>query len=127
MKRSALSIHIELVYKTPVYKELCCMVSTCYIYSLEYFSVGHTTLSAKEVAAQAFMFFAAGFETAATTISFCLYELALNPDIQDRLRNEIDTVLKKHGGNVTYEGIQEMSYLDKTISGNVFETIQVNT
>ena len=103
------------------------MVSTCYIYSLEYFSVGHTTLSAKEVAAQAFMFFAAGFETAATTISFCLYELALNPDIQDRLRNEIDTVLKKHGGSVTYEGIQEMSYLDKTISGNVFETIQVNT
>jgi Cytochrome P450 len=127
IKRSALSIHIELVYKTPVYKELCCMVSTCYIYSLEYFSVGHTTLSAKEVAAQAFMFFAAGFETAATTISFCLYELALNPDIQDRLRNEIDTVLKKHGGSVTYEGIQEMSYLDKTISGNVFETIQVNT
>ena len=79
----------------------------------------------KELAAQAFMFFVAGFETSATTMNFCLYELALNPDIQDRLRNEIDTVLKKHGGSVTYEGIQEMSYLDKTISGKMLATIHV--
>jgi len=71
------------------------------------------------------MFFAAGFEPSATTMSFCLYELAVNPDIQDRLRNEIDTVLKKHGGSLTYDGIQEMSYLDKTISGTMLETIHV--
>jgi len=70
------------------------------------------------------MFFGAGFETSATTMSFCLYELALNPDIQDRLRNEIDTVLKKHGGSVTYEGIQEMKYLDKVISGKTFRIVQ---
>jgi len=76
----------------------------------------HTTLSAKELAAQIFVFFAAGFETSATTMSFCLYELALNLDIQDRLRNEIDTVLKKREGSVTYEDIQEMKYLDKVIS-----------
>jgi cytochrome P450 family 6 len=77
------------------------------------------------LAAQAFVFFSAGFEPSATTMSFCLYELALNPDIQDRLRNEIDTVLKNHGGSVTYEGIQEMSYLDKTISGTMLATIHV--
>ena len=70
------------------------------------------------------MFFAAGFETSATTMSFCLYELALNMDIQDRLRNEIDTVLKKHGDSVTYEGIQEMKYLDKIVSGKAFRVVQ---
>ena len=70
------------------------------------------------------MFFAAAFETSATTMTFCLYELALNLDIQDRLRDEIDTVLKKHGDSVTYEGIQEMKYLDKIISGKAFRIIQ---
>jgi cytochrome P450 len=97
------------------------VVSACYT---DRFAIGHTKLSAKELAAQAFVFFAAGFETSSTTMSFCLYELALNPDIQDRLRNEIDVVLKKHGNSVTYEGIQEMKYLDKVVSGKAFRIAQ---
>jgi cytochrome P450 family 6 len=69
------------------------------------------------IAAQAFVFFLAGFETTSTTMTFCLYELARNPDIQERVRNEIDTVLNNHDGNITYEAISEMVYLDKVVSG----------
>jgi cytochrome P450 family 6 len=69
------------------------------------------------IAAQAFVFFSAGFETSSTTMTFCLYELALNPDIQDRLRAEIDRVLQKNGGNITYESIFEMEYLEKVVDG----------
>ena len=69
------------------------------------------------LAAQAFVFFLAGFETSSTTMTFCLYELALNPDIQEVLRNEIDTVLKKQSDNISYEAIQEMTYLDKVVAG----------
>jgi len=73
--------------------------------------------SIDSLAAQAFVFFLGGFETSSTTMTFCLYELSLHQDIQDRLREEIDVVLQKHDGKLTYEGIQEMEYLDKVVSG----------
>jgi hypothetical protein len=45
-------------------------------------------------------------------------EVSLHQDIQERLREEIDAVLKKHDGKITYEAIQEMEYLDKVVAGN---------
>jgi cytochrome P450 len=73
--------------------------------------------SMNSLAAQAFVFFIAGFETSSTTMTFCIYELSLHQDIQERVREEIDVVLKKHDGKITYEAIQEMEYLDKVVSG----------
>ena len=67
--------------------------------------------------AQAFAFLIAGYETSGSTLSFALYELALHPEIQQCLRAEILQVLRKHDGNLTYDGIQEMSYLDRVVSG----------
>jgi len=66
---------------------------------------------------QAFQFLAAGFETSGSTMSYAMYELALQPEIQNRLRAEITQVLNKHNGQLTYDGIQEMAYLDMVVSG----------
>jgi cytochrome P450 len=67
--------------------------------------------------AQAFTFLVAGYETSGTALSYALYELALHPEIQQSLRAEILEVMSKHDGKVTYEGIQDMSYLDRVVSG----------
>jgi hypothetical protein len=66
--------------------------------------------------AQAFTFLVAGNETSGITLSYALYELAFHPEIQQSLRAEILQVLRKHDCKVTYEGIQDMSYLDRVVS-----------
>ncbi len=39
---------------------------------------------------QCFVFLAAGYETTATTLSYISYYLALYPDVQSKLQEEID-------------------------------------
>ena len=43
-----------------------------------------------EVIDNSFGFLGAGNETTAVTLSFASYELAINPDIQEKLQSEID-------------------------------------
>lgn len=74
-------------------------------------------LTVDEISAQVFVFFAAGYETSATAMGFSLYELALNPEIQRRARQEIHDVLQKHDGKCTYEAMMEMNYIDCIING----------
>jgi cytochrome P450 family 6 len=50
-------------------------------------------------------------------MSFALYELAMHPDIQHRVREEVTRVMAKHQGELTYDGMQEMSYLHMVVSG----------
>lgn len=67
------------------------------------------------------MFFIAGFETSSSTMSNALYELAINQQIQDKLRNEIDQEYASNGSNLTYDNIKKMSYLDKVFKGMLFK------
>ena len=57
--------------------------------------------------AQAVSFFTAGFETSSTTTSFTLYELALQPNLQNNLRKEIVEALDKSGGKISYDLVRK--------------------
>ncbi|KFB36101.1 AGAP002867-PA-like protein [Anopheles sinensis] len=77
---------------------------------------GEVGMTQNELAAQVFIFFLAGFETSSTTMNFCLYELAKNPDIQDRLREEINRAIEDNGGEVSYDVVMGIHYLDNVIN-----------
>lgn len=70
-----------------------------------------------ELIAQCFLFFFAGFETASTVLSFAAYEMVVNPDVQQRLYEEIAAnEAELNGERLTYENIQKMKYLDQVVS-----------
>jgi cytochrome P450 len=52
-----------------------------------------------------------GHETTAGCINFCLMELARNPTMQRRLREEVTA----QGNNLSYDDIQKLPYLDAVI------------
>ncbi|XP_050439568.1 probable cytochrome P450 6a14 [Adelges cooleyi] len=69
-----------------------------------------------DIIANAFIMFAAGFETVSTTMSYCLYELALNKTIQDRVRKEMLVAKTKHNGETNSELLTDLSYLGMVIA-----------
>src|SRR5690348_1488821 len=52
-------------------------------------------MSNDEIVAQCVLFFIAGYDTTATTITMACYYLAVNQDKQQKLHEEIITVLEK--------------------------------
>lgn len=74
-------------------------------------------MTINEVTAQAFIFFVAGFETSSSTMAFCLYELAKNPECMRRAQHEIDEMLNNYDGNITLDGLNELKYLERCIDG----------
>lgn len=75
-------------------------------------------ISLNVIASQVFLFFLAGFETSSTTMAFALYELALQPDLQEKLRDEINKKYRECDDNeLTYEAMCDLPYLDQIIKG----------
>ncbi|KAJ6641325.1 putative cytochrome P450 6g2 [Pseudolycoriella hygida] len=67
------------------------------------------------IVAQAAIFFTAGYETSSTALSFGMYELAFQPDIQKRLREEIRETLQESKNELTYDNVNGMVYLNMIV------------
>ncbi|XP_045477327.1 cytochrome P450 9e2-like [Harmonia axyridis] len=72
-------------------------------------------LTVDDIAANAMVFFFAGFSTTTSLLCFMTYELAVNPDIQKKLLEEIDS-LRKKTEKINYEDLNELSHLHMIIS-----------
>ncbi|XP_044582917.1 uncharacterized protein LOC123263937 [Cotesia glomerata] len=73
-------------------------------------------LTIGSMTAQAFIFFLGGFETTSAVMCFAAHEIAMNISIQEKLQQEIDQVFEDCGGNLTYEAVNGMQYLDAVIN-----------
>ncbi|XP_033728704.1 cytochrome P450 3A29-like [Pecten maximus] len=69
------------------------------------------TLSTEEIIASSVLFFLAGYETTATLLQFSGYELAVNPEIQERMLEEIQNALGDE--EPVYENIRQLTYMDQ--------------
>ncbi|XP_031334294.1 cytochrome P450 6a2-like [Photinus pyralis] len=72
-------------------------------------------LSSSQIAANCLIIAIADYETLASAISFCLYELALNPDVQERARREVVDVLALHNGDFCYDVVNELIYVEQCL------------
>ncbi|CAK6960136.1 thromboxane-A synthase [Scomber scombrus] len=73
------------------------------------------TITEDEIVGQSFVFLLAGYETSSNTLAFTCYLLALNPECQCRVQEEVDDFFTRHEAP-NYTNVQELKYLDMVIS-----------
>ncbi|KAH8347768.1 hypothetical protein KR084_000938 [Drosophila pseudotakahashii] len=70
-----------------------------------------------EIVAQCFIFFFAAFENNSNLICPTTYELLRNPEVQERLFEEVKEAQEAlNGAPLTYDAVQKMTYMDMVIS-----------
>jgi len=72
-------------------------------------------LTDHEILSQAMIFIFAGYETSSSTLCFLAYNLAINPETQKKLQDEVDQFFPNKA-KPTYEGLQQMEYLDMVLN-----------
>ena len=78
-------------------------------------SFANKKLTDNEIAAQAWVFLLAGFETTGTTLGYFSYMLATHPDIQQRLQSELINAMDPNH-EIDYDKLHALPYLDACIS-----------
>jgi len=72
-------------------------------------------LSEDEIVAHEFIFILAGYETTAAALNFTSYLLAKNPDVQDKLQEEIDAHFPDVSLVCNYDNVSDLEYLDMVL------------
>ncbi|CAG2110336.1 unnamed protein product, partial [Medioppia subpectinata] len=72
------------------------------------------TLTSDELVAQCVLFFLAGYETSATTMSLCLHQIASHPEVQQKLYLESKKYFDEYKG-VDYDELNSLKYLNAVI------------
>jgi len=87
-------------------------------------------ISNDEIIATAMVFLVAGYDTTGMTLSYLAYAMSKNPEIQEKLQQEVDEAFEENNGELPdYNKIQSLPYLDMVIYETLrkFSPIGLNT
>ncbi|XP_049272775.1 cytochrome P450 3A24 isoform X1 [Rhipicephalus sanguineus] len=73
-------------------------------------------LTEDEALAQCVLFFVGGQETTASMVAFAAHLLAVHPDVQDKLRREVDECIATHGSEPSMDAVARLKYLHCIVS-----------
>lgn len=76
-----------------------------------------TEITDDDLVAQAVLFYIAGYDTTANLINYFLYEMAVNPHVQEKLYEELSEVPGDENIEDIYETVQGLEYLEMCVSG----------
>ena len=68
------------------------------------------------IVATAIVLLVAGYDTTGTTLAYACYQLAKHPEIQEKLRAEVEEATGDSDKPIDYDSVQKMTYLDQIIS-----------
>lgn len=75
---------------------------------------GNFLMPLKDVATNAATLLTAGFETVSASGSICAFCIARHPEVQEKIRREVNAVYEKYEG-FTYDAIRDLTYTRQTI------------
>ena len=73
-------------------------------------------LSDDEIAAQSIGFLQAGSDTTSVTLSLTCFFIAANPEVQEKLHQEVDSMCPEDEEIPSYDTVRELPYLDMVIA-----------
>ena len=76
---------------------------------------GQMRLSDEGIVAQCFAFLTAGYDTTANSLTYTAYLLTLNPDIQEKLIDEIKAYTAENPNDSLFDASKNIAYLDMVI------------
>ncbi|CAH0559421.1 unnamed protein product [Brassicogethes aeneus] len=106
----------KIVFDTVDYREKNNVQRPDFLQSMMQLKESTKDFDPDDMVAHAASFFVDGYETSSIVMSFLLYEIAKHPEVQDKLRQEINDAMDGNGGKLPYDVLMEMEYLDACLN-----------
>lgn len=86
-------------------------------------------LTQKEIVGNSFLMLFAGYDTTQQSLTYLFYNLARHPEVQDRLRSEIEEAMQRNDNKITYQTINDVKYMTQCINESlrVYPVVPMNT